>query len=410
MPDAALSPELADHLALALVPGLGPKLTAALLAHFGSAAAIRQATESQLEAVPLIGAKLARRFASSLPKVDVSAEWARIQQFGVDLLRLGESGYPTELAAIPDPPPLLYLRGRLAPVDRNAVAIVGSRACSSYGLRIAERLAAGLARAGWTVISGLARGIDGAAHRGALEAGGRTIAVLAGGLSSIYPPEHADLAEQVAASGALVTETPMTMAPQAGMFPARNRIISGMSRAVVVVEANVRSGALITVNHAAEQGREVFAVPGPVDSPASAGCLELIRKGARLVRTADDILEDLRGLAPLAEPAPATNPPLSRSRKASSTARPSNPTSTLFDAATVGNPAAASDSAAPPSVPKLDGPLKVVWDALAQPRHADELVRETGLPAGELAMILMKLEMKRHIRRLPGNQYERRLY
>jgi DNA processing protein len=162
---------------------------------------------------------------------------------------------------------------------------------------MAERLAAGLVRAGFTVVSGLARGIDGAAHRAALEAGGRTIAVLAGGLSRIYPPEHADLADQVAARGALVTETPMTVQPQPGMFPARNRIISGLSRGVVIVEAGERSGALITATHAAEQGREVFAVPGQADSPASAGCLELIRKGVRLVRSVDDILEDLRGLS-----------------------------------------------------------------------------------------------------------------
>jgi len=407
MPDAALTPELADHLALALVPGLGPKLTAALLEHFGDAAAIRRATEAELEAVPLIGAKLAQRFASSFTKVDVAAEWALIQRHGVELLRLGEPGYPPELASISDPPPLLYLRGKLTPADRHAVSIVGSRTCSSYGLRIAERLASGLARAGWTVISGLARGIDGAAHRAALAAGGRTIAVLAGGLSSIYPPEHADLAEQVAACGALITETPMTMAPQAGMFPARNRIISGMSRAVVVVEANVRSGALITVSHAAEQGREVFAVPGPVDSPASAGCLELIRKGARLVRTADDILEDLRGLSPLAEPIPVSVPPLLHSKKAAATARTSEPAATLFDTP-AGRSATAGDSTGPTSGLDLDGPLKAVWDALVQPRHADELARDTGLPASELAMILMKLEMKRQIRRLPGNQYERR--
>jgi DNA processing protein len=209
------------------------------------------------------------------------------------------------------------------------------------------------------------------------------VAVLAGGLSSIYPPEHADLAAEVAARGAVLTETPMTVDPQPGMFPARNRIISGLSRAVVIVEANIKSGALITASHAAEQGREVFAVPGNVDSGASAGCLELVRKGARLVRSADDILEDLRGIAP-------PDPPPARRR-----AQPSSPST-----------ADVVPSAGPP--PGLDPVQQRVWDALASTRHADELSRELGIPAGELARVLMMLEMKKAVRRLPGNQYERR--
>src|SRR5207247_2643174 len=184
----------------------------------------------------------------------------------------------------------------------------GSRSCTSYGRRIAERIGHDLARAGWTVVSGLARGIDGAAHRGALQAGGRTLAVLAGGLSRIYPPEHQDLAAEVAASGALLTEAPMRMEPMAALFPQRNRIISGLSRAVVIVEAADKSGALITARLAAEQGREVFAVPGPVDSAASAGSLHLLRQGAKLVRNADDILEDLHAL-PALDPIASTPPP-----------------------------------------------------------------------------------------------------
>ena len=201
--------------------------------------------------------------------------------------------------------------------------------------------------------------------------------MLAGGLSSIYPPEHADLAEQVVGQGCLVTETPMTVAPQPGMFPARNRIISGLSRAVVVVEANARSGALITATHAAEQGREVFAVPGTVDSPASAGCLELIRKGARLVRSADDVLEDLRGIAP---PDP---PPMKRPRAES----PPPP-------------------AGPP--PNLDPVQQRVWDAarLAAPRRRVEpRAGATGRRAGGGAD---ETGGQAAVRRLPGNQYERR--
>jgi DNA processing protein len=375
------NPAIRDHLRLALVPGLGPKLTAALLERFGSPAAVLRATASQLLGVPLIGDKLASSFAESFRAIDVSAEEALLARHGVHAAVPGDADYPGRLTTIPGAPSLLYLRGTLDAADANAVGIVGSRACTAYGKRIAERIAAGLARAGWTVISGLARGIDGAAHRGALDAGGRTIAVLAGGLSRIYPPEHADLADAILRRGCLISETPMTVAPQPGMFPARNRIISGLARAVVVVEANVKSGALITVDHAAEQGREVFAVPGPVDSPASAGCLDLIRKGAKLVRDADDILEDLRGIAPPDPPAPK------------GTAAP-NPKPSLFE---------------PPNPTGLDPLQQSVWDALAEgAQHVDALARRTGAGIGALNPALIQLELKKLIRRLPGSQYERR--
>jgi DNA processing protein len=273
----------------------------------------------------------------------------------------------------------LYFRGEWADADATGVGIVGSRACTTYGKKLAEQIARGLARAGVTVVSGLARGIDGVAHRAALEAGGRTIAVLAGGLSEIYPPEHTDLANEVTGHGALVTETPMTVAPLPGMFPARNRIISGLSRAVVVIEANVRSGALITARHALEQGREVFAVPGPADSPASAGCLELIRNGARLVRSADDILDDLKGIAtPTPPPAPRRVPP-------PDSARPPLPGFVDTPAPAVSEPPAA----AAPS-PVLDPGQQGVWDRLVSRRHADELARETGLGSAELSRELLR--------------------
>jgi DNA processing protein len=243
-------------------------------------------------------------FAAALAAVDLDRECDLIARHGVRLLALGSPGYPAALAAIPTPPHLLYVRGRLTPADDRAVAVVGSRGCTSYGRRVTEQLATGLVRAGYTVVSGLARGIDGAAHAAALKAGGRTVAVLAGGLARIYPPEHAELAVAVQEAGALVSEAPMDAEPLPGMFPPRNRIISGLARAVVVVEAAERSGTLITARHAAEQGREVFAVPGPVDSPASAGCLHLIRTGATLARHVDDILEVIGSSSPAA-PAPA---------------------------------------------------------------------------------------------------------
>lgn len=371
--------EIQANLALALVPGLGPKLTAALLSHFGSASAALSATAAQLIEVPLVGDKLAQSFAASFRTVDVKKELDRLEKHGVSPVLKSDPRYPPRLTTIDDAPSLVYLRGEPIPADANAIAIVGSRSCSSYGKRITERIAGDLARAGWTIVSGLARGIDGVAHRSALDAGGRTIAVLAGGLSKIYPPEHADLADAVAKQGYLITETPMTVAPQPGMFPARNRIISALARGVVVVEANIKSGALITVTHAAEQGREVFAVPGPVDSEPSAGCLDLLRKGVRLVRNAADILEDIRGIAP-PDPVPdfkaQTMPEMPR----------------LL-----------------PSMPEgLDDASQRIWAALVEPTHVDELSRRTQLGVADLSRLLMLLELKRIVRRLPGNIYDRR--
>src|SRR5260370_12671764 len=265
-----ISQEQLELLSLHLIPGLGPKLTGSLLERFGSAAHVLQADAGQLSEVPHIGPNLASKLRQAMNQVDVQAELARMREKGVSLLPLGAPPYPAVLATISDPPGLLYIRGNLEPRDQQAVAIVGSRHCTGYGRRVAERLAGELARAGYTIVSGLARGIDAMAHRGALQAGRRTLAVLAGGLSKIYPPEHADLAQEVCAGGALLTESAMLMEPMAGMFPARNRIISGLARAVVVVEAADKSGALITASHAAEQSREAFAIPGPGDSPASA--------------------------------------------------------------------------------------------------------------------------------------------
>lgn len=364
--------DLLDLLALTLVPGLGPRLTQGLLDHFGSAGAARRATAAELQQVPHIGAKLAHEFAAALRAADPQAEFDRAVEYGVSLVPLPAPDYPGRLRELPDAPHLLYVRGAILPADMNAVAIVGSRRCSPYGLRTAGRLAADLARAGYTVVSGLALGIDGAAHRGALEAGGRTLAVLAGGLSAIYPPEHVGLADEVAARGALLTETPLLMSPQRGMFHARNRLISGLARAVVIIEANDKSGALITARHAAEQGREAFAVPANVDSPLSAGSLRLLRDGVRLIRHADDLIEDLKGLA---VPVP--------------------PTAELFPTPAV-----------PP--PIQDPAHQRVWDVLAEPKHADEITRALGLSSAELSGVLLMMEMKKLIRRGPGNVYERR--
>jgi DNA processing protein len=369
---AALDSETRDLLALHLLPGLGPRLTKALLERFGSAASVLKASASELRAVPHIGDHLAQKLVEAMRALNIEPELELLQKHQVRVVPAHSSEYPASLKTIADPPGLLYVRGSLDAADQNAVAIVGSRHCTSYGRRIAERLAEELARAGWTVISGLARGIDAAAHRGALNAGGRTLAVLAGGLSQIYPPEHADLADEVAESGAIVSESPMAMAPMSGMFPARNRLISGMSRGVVVVEAAHKSGALLTARHAAEQGRDVFAVPGPVDSPASGGTLQLLKDGAILARNAEDILS-VWGAAP---------------RRAGVT-----PGSSLPEKAK----------------PSLVGVQQQVWEALGQEAvHADELVQRLGVGVSELGTTLMMLEMQGVVRRLPGNRFERR--
>ncbi len=368
-----LSSEERDWLALHLVPGIGPRLAGALLRRFGSSDAVFHASSQELSEIPHLPAATAQALKQALAACDVDAELDLMAKHQVRLVRLGTADYPPLLATIALPPRFLYVRGSLE--FKDAIAVVGSRQCTSYGRRIAERLAADLAQAGFTVISGLARGIDGCAHRGALNAGGRTIAILAGGLSKIYPPEHAELADAVAASGALVTESAMRMEPMAGMFPARNRIISGLCRAVVLVEANEKSGALITARHAAEQGREVFAIPGPVDNPASAGTLKLLREGAKLIRDARDLLDDLQMLGPLFSSMPEK--------------------------------AAVVPTGPAQLPPGLDETQQKIWEFLCESRNVDDLARQVGISTAALSGILMTMELKRTIRRLPGNMYER---
>lgn len=291
--DAIDDDSLAAQLRLALVQGVGPRIHQSLLECFGSADAVLQAPESHLRQVPGVGAKLSRKIASAEEEIDVESEIARCREHQISILTPSHQEYPRLLTEIPDPPAVLFARGQLLPQDAMAIAIVGTRHASHYGLQQAERLAGGLARAGLTIVSGLARGVDSAAHRAALEAGGRTLAVLGSGVLSIYPPENKSLAEELSRQGALLSESPPLRDPIAGAFPQRNRIITGMSLGVIVVEASQRSGALISARHAMEQNREVFAVPGRVDSRTSHGCHRLIRDGAKLVETVDDVLEEL---------------------------------------------------------------------------------------------------------------------
>jgi DNA processing protein len=371
----SLAPELQDLLALHLIEGLGPHRISALIEHLGSAARVRQASAGQFLAVPGIGEQLSLTIAQALPHVELDAEIAGLAQHGVDLVAKGQPNYPAYLASIPSAPLLLFQKGTLLNSDERSVALVGTRHPDAYGKKIAKHLAEGLARAGVVVVSGLARGIDGISHVAALETGGRTLAVLAGGLSRIYPPEHTLLAERVMGAGALLTESTMFAAPTPPRFPARNRIISGLSRVIVIVQAPVASGALITAEHAAEQGRTVMAVPGPIDSEKQGGCHKLIRDGAALCRSVEDILEELDGVS------------------AVETKKKSNATMLPFP---------------PGPPPGLDAVQQRIWDYLGEgPRAADELARQVQLAVPQLSTILLTLEMKKVVRRLPGNRYER---
>jgi DNA processing protein len=361
-----------DLLRLTLVPGVGPKTCRTLIEQFGSAGEVLGARESVLREVPGVGSKLAEKIARASREVDAEAELELCRKMGVEIIAYSNEGYPPTLAEIPDPPSLLYVRGKIEPADQIAIALVGSRRCTPYGLRIAEKLATSLARVGLTVVSGLARGIDAAAHRGALNGGGRTLAVLANGLGEIYPPEHEDLAQKVAASGALISESPMRQSPLAGLFPQRNRIISGLCLGVVVVEATPRSGSLSTAKHATEQNREVFAVPGPVDSLPSRGCHFLIRDGARLVETVDDILEELG--------------PLVREVKA----KPEEPA--------IRHPAELSLS---------DQERTLLGRLDDRAVSVDELIVGSGLTASQVMATLSVLEMRRLVRRQPGPRFVR---
>ncbi|MFK7768834.1 MAG: DNA-processing protein DprA [Mariniblastus sp.] len=284
-------------LCLSLVPGIGPRVYADLVQAFGSPAEVLDAEPAKLREVPGVGAKLLREIATAKESSNVQEQLEICQKNEIKILERGGKSYPERLNEIYDPPSILFAQGNFLAADNLGIAIVGSRHASNYGTKVAEQLARGLAMAGMTIVSGLARGIDAAAHRGALHAGGRTIAVLGGGLLKMYPPEHDVLAQEIKNQGAVVTESLPLSAPKTGSFPRRNRIVTGLSLGVIVVEAGERSGALISARLAMEQGREVFAVPGRIDNRMSRGCHRLLRDGAKLVESVDDVLEELGPMA-----------------------------------------------------------------------------------------------------------------
>lgn len=399
--------ELRDFLCLSLVPGVGSWTFRALLERFGTATQALNASLSSLKNVPNIGPKLAEqiREARRTPLCDPEEELAVCDAHGVRVLTIHSPDYPIKLKEIPDPPLVLYVKGDVLPEDQLAIAIVGSRQCSPYGMRIADKLSASLARTGITVISGLARGIDSSAHRAALRAGGRTIAVLANGLAKIYPPENAELAAEIAQNGAIFSESPMTQEPLPGLFPQRNRLISGLSLGVAVIEATPRSGSLSTAKHAVEQNREVFAVPGPVDSLSSRGCHALIRDGAKLVENADDILEELGPLPAIARPAPRL---AQTQAQAQAQTRPPTryPARYLGSAPAEPQEETRSDRGAL-GVEVSENEAKLLAVLSAEPTAIDEVIRLSGLPSSQAMATLSILEVRRLVRRSPGPCYAR---
>jgi len=374
---------LLDALRLHLVPGVGPRTTQLLLEAFESPAAVLAATEPELLGVDGIGPKLARAIRAARDSDEADRELARCRASGDKLFARGTPSYPHLLANIPDAPAVLYCRGDLLPQDEIAVAIVGSRRCTYYGISQAEKLAGGLARAGITVVSGLAKGIDSAAHRAALAAGGRTFAVTATGLETVYPPENEGLAAEVAKAGSILTEFRLDQKPLAGLFPQRNRVISGLSLGVIVVEASRKSGALHTARHATEQNRDVFAVPGRIDSAPSDGCHDLIRDGAALIRGVDDVLEQL---GPLLRP--VSIPAASPSTDASPSATKPEPRREIRSVAEL----------------SLNDQERQILDHVpGDPASVDAVLAASGLDAPRVLATLTVLEMKRLVRRLPGN-------
>jgi len=361
-----LQEETIHWLALNRAPGIGPRRFFRLLEAFGTAVKAWAAPAGLLTGV--LGRAAAREFVNYRQKARVEEEWETAKKKNIKYLLYKEKNYPELLKKIPDPPPVLYYAGEFRPEDRCAVAVVGSRAATPGGLELARELAAGLAAQGITVVSGLARGIDTAAHRGALTTGGgRTIAVLGSGLDRLYPRENQELAGEIKRRGVVCSEFPLGTSPLPVNFPVRNRIISGLSLGVTVVEASADSGSLITAGLALEQGREVFAFPGPVDRKVNKGTNRLIKQGAALVEGVEDILY-------------ALNFPFQVSK----------------------------ETAAAVEVEDLSPPEKKVWELLAgEASHIDLLVRESGLPASEVAAALALLELKGLVAQVATKTYRR---
>ena len=345
------------------VPFIGPTRIARLLRQFGDLGRAWDAPPDELRAV--LDERSVESLLKSRAKLSLDDEMDRIERLGLTVLTRQDEDYPRRLGEISAPPAVLYVKGELLPEDGVAVAVVGTRRMTSYGREVTARLAGELAEVGVTIVSGLARGVDGAAHQAALRAGGRTIAVLGSGPNVVYPPEHRTLAGHIVEHGALVADYPPDTKPDAPNFPARNRIISGLSLGVVVVEAPARSGALITTDFAADQGRDVFAVPGSILSTTSAGCNKLLRDGATLVTTADDILEELN---------------LGRRQQ---------------------------QVAVQQALPMAEDERRLLALLGAEPQHIDEVAAAANLPIARAGALLVTMELKGLVRNAGARHYAR---
>jgi DNA processing protein len=354
---------LADWLRLTLVPGIGGITQRKLLAAFGLPDAVFSASRASLRA--LIGDKATALLLDTGNEAAVAAAMAWAQQPGQHIVTLADPEYPRALLEIPDPPTLLYVLGRAELLNRVILSIVGSRSPTPQGVLNAEQFARALAEAGLTIASGMALGIDAAAHRGALAAQGDTIAFVGTGIDRVYPARNRDLAHEIGAKGVIVSEFPIGTPVIASNFPRRNRLISGIARGALIVEATVNSGSLITARLAAEQGREVFAIPGSIHSPQARGCHRLIKEGAKLVETAQDILEELRWAAP------------------------------------------APSAEKAPEADKAEADTEVLSLMGYDPCGMDELVSRSGLTADALSARLLHLELEGRIASLPGGRYQR---
>jgi DNA processing protein len=376
-PDLDRPQEKRALIGLSLVPGVGPTRMRALLAHFDAPSAVFQASRSALERVEGVGPQTAEALLTFDDQAAVQKEIERADEMGADLLSPWDDRFPDRLREIYDPPGFLWMRGTLPDGGAPMVTIVGTRRCTDYGRAQAHHFGAELARRGFTVVSGLAYGIDAAAHKGALDAGGRTVAVLGSGVGHIYPPKHTSLAERIVDSGALLSEYAVEAEPDARNFPERNRIVSGLSLGTLVVESYSEGGALITARLALEQNREVFALPGAITKDSSRGTNRLIQRGhAKLVMEASDLLEELPDLT-VEEPDDV-------------------------DADTV------SGGTGPDPTESLSDEEAVLYEALSDtPVHVDALCEEVGMDPSTALVHLLQMEFKGVVRQLAGKQFRR---
>lgn len=359
--------DLRYWIALNLLPDIGPVLSRRLISAFGEPENIFNMDMHELMRVEDIGEERARRIIGFKEWDRVDKEIERINKNNVRVLTIKDKGYPQALKQLNDAPVVLYVKGEIMESDRYAIAMVGSRTPTPYGNQVAEGMSYDLGRKGLTIVSGMARGIDTSSHKGAIKAGGRTIAVLGSGLDVPYPRENKRLMDEIMASGAIISEFPMGTLPDKGNFPKRNRIISGLSLGVIVVEATIDSGSLITVGYALEQGKEVFAVPGNITSRKSKGTNDLIKKGARLIESADEVIDELRhqlkGIIKEGKDDVRLLPPITKDEEM--------------------------------IVNSLDN----------EPRHIDDIVRQTKLSANKVLSLLLSLELKGIVKQMDGKRF-----